>query len=115
MAEQDRKGSAAGEDLATIREQAAAWILTLHDAGPEWRERLQAECEDWQATDPRRRRVLVQMQQMWSAVEPGRKRRRRTGALGLLVVFAVVLAAQLPWNTDYRTAARCCSTPTAPP
>jgi len=96
------------DDIEEIREQAADWILKLDQAEPAKRERLEAECRDWQAADPRRRRVLDQMARMWSAVEPAEGRRRKAGVLGFLLVAAVVLAGQLPWDVwtaDYRTAA----------
>ncbi|MDZ7751322.1 MAG: FecR domain-containing protein [Gammaproteobacteria bacterium] len=97
------------EDHATLREQAADWVLRLEEAGPETRERLVAECEAWQATDPLRRQVLEQMQRMWSAVTPApARRRRRAAGLGLLMLLAGVTGTQLPWNlwtADYRTAA----------
>jgi len=102
-------GAPNGEDLAAIREQAAAWVVRLAEAGADTREHLQAECDAWQAADPRRRRVLEQMQEMWSAVHPGQKRRRRrAGALGLVLLLGAVIAGQLPWNVwtaDYRTMA----------
>jgi len=99
--------TADAENLAAIREQAAAWILRLDNASHEERQRIQAECEAWQAVDPRRRRVLQQMQQMWSAVDPTRKRRRRNGALGLVLLLGALFAGQLPWQVwtaDHRTA-----------
>jgi len=106
----DRPGTATvDEDLATIREDAAAWILSLDEASPGQREDLEARCEAWQAADPRRRRVLRHMREMWSAVEPARHRsRRRAGILGGLALFAILTTALLPWQVwtaDYRTAA----------
>jgi len=95
------------DDIEEIREQAADWILKLDQAEPADRERLEAECRDWQAVDPRRGRVLDQMARMWSAVEPAGGRRRKAGVLGFLLFAAVLLAGQLPWNVwtaDYRTA-----------
>jgi len=96
------------EDLASIREQAAAWVLRLEEAGPEAREPVESECEAWQSADPRRRQVLGQMRQMWSAVAPARRRRRRAAGLGLVLLLAGAMGTQLPWNlwtADYRTAA----------
>ena len=108
MARQAVSETADDEDLATIREQAAAWVLRLEEAGPEERESVLSECEAWQEVDPRRRQVLGQMQQMWSAVAPAPPRRRRAAGLGLVLVLAGVVASQLPWGlwgADYRTAA----------
>jgi len=108
MVAQADGGATTDEDLAAIREAAAAWIVCLDEAGPGEREQLHAQCEAWQAVDPRRRRVLAQMRRMWSAVDPARKRRhQRFGALGLLLVVALI-GGQLPWNVwtaDHRTAA----------
>ena len=104
-----RHEQAANEtDLAGIRDEAAAWIVCLDEAGPDERERLEADCEAWLAGDDRRRRVLEQMRKLWSAVEPGRKRRRRTAVTGLVVALAALLAGQVPWHgwtSDHRTAA----------
>lgn len=98
-------------DLNHIRQQAAAWVVALQEAGADERARLQAECEIWQAEDPRRRQVLEQIQRMWQAPEPAlerrRKRRRQLTGLGSLLLLAW-FGTQLPWaywGADYRTAA----------
>ncbi|AFT68623.1 Anti-FecI sigma factor, FecR [Alloalcanivorax dieselolei B5] len=98
-------------DLNHIRQQAAEWVVALQEAGADERARLQAECEIWQAEDPRRRQVLEQIQQMWQAPEPAlerrRKRRRQLTGLGSLLLLAW-FGTQLPWaywGADYRTAA----------
>jgi len=108
MADRPATDSPAHEDLARIREQAADWIVRLEDAEAGQRERLQAQCEAWQAVDPRRRQVLAQMQQMWSAVTPAPARRRRAAGLAVFLLLAGTLATQLPWESwtaDYRTTA----------
>lgn len=98
-------------DLNRIRQQAAEWVVALQEVGSDERARLQAECEIWQAEDPRRRQVLEQIQQMWQAPEPAlerrRKRRRQLTGLGSLLLLAWS-GTQLPWaywGADYRTAA----------
>lgn len=97
-------------ELNRIRQQAAEWVVALRTASGDERARLQAECDTWQAKDPRRRQVLEQIQRLWQATEPALTRRRRRhpftglGAVLLMVLFG----AQLPWaywNADYRTAA----------
>lgn len=97
-------------ELNRIRQQAAEWVVALRTASGDERARLQAECDTWQAKDPRRRQVLEQIQRLWQATEPALKRRRRHHPFtGLGAVLLVVLfGAQLPWaywNADYRTAA----------
>ena len=94
------------DDIAEIRREAADWIMRLDQAEPAERERVQAECDAWQAVDPRRRRVLAQMHRMWDAVEPDDKR-RKAGLLGLVVLLGGLLVTQMPWvvwTADYRTA-----------
>jgi len=98
-------------ELNRIRQQAAEWVVALQTAGADERPHLQAECDTWQAKDPRRRQVLEQIQRMWQATEPAqaRRRQRRRQLTGLGAVLLLVLAgAQLPWaywGADYRTAA----------
>ena len=98
-------------ELNRIRQQAAEWVVALQTAGADERPHLQAECDTWQAKDPRRRQVLEQIQRMWQATEPAqaRRRQRRRRLTGLGAALLLVLAgAQLPWaywGTDYRTAA----------
>lgn len=98
-------------ELNRIRQQAAEWVVALQTAGADEHDRLQAECDTWQAKDPRRRQVLEQIQRMWQATEPaqerGRQRRRQFTGLGA-VLLAALLGAQLPWaywTADHRTAA----------
>lgn len=98
-------------ELNRIRQQAAEWVVALQEAGAGERDRLQAECDTWQAKDPRRRQVLKQIQQMWQATEPAqarrRQRRRQITGLGAVLLVALV-GTQLPWaywGADYRTAA----------
>lgn len=98
------------EELSEIREDAAYWIVSLDEAGPEEYERLHAECEAWQAGDPCRRRVFAQMRQMWSAMRPVPKagRGRRRAIVAGTFLLAAVAVAQLPWKVwtaDHRTAA----------
>lgn len=97
-------------DLNTIRQQAAEWVVALQECGGDEGAQLQAECEAWQAADPRHRQVFEQMQQMWHAPEPAQARRRKrrylTTGLGSLLLMAW-LGSQLPWaywGADYRTA-----------
>ncbi len=100
-------GSRANDDIDAIRRQAADWIVRLDHADPEQRERIEAECQAWQAVDPRRRQVLEQMRRMWSSVNPVDKR-RKAGLLGVALLLAGLLATQMPWavwTADYRTAA----------
>ncbi|MDC1075236.1 FecR family protein [Alloalcanivorax venustensis] len=98
-------------ELNRIRQQAAEWVVALQTAGADEHDRLRAECDTWQAKDPRRRQVLEQIQRMWQATEPAqaRRRQRRRRLTGLGAALLLVLAgAQLPWaywGTDYRTAA----------
>ncbi len=98
-------------ELNRIRQQAAEWVVALQTAGADERPHLQAECDTWQAKDPRRRQVLEQIQRLWQATEPAqeRRRQRRRQFTGLgAVLLAALLSAQLPWaywGTDYRTAA----------
>ena len=98
-------------ELNRIRQQAAEWVVALQTAGADERPHLQAECDTWQAKDPRRRQVLEQIQRMWQATEPAqaRRRQRRRQLTGLGAVLLLVLAgAPLPWaywGADYRTAA----------
>lgn len=98
-------------ELNRIRQQAAEWVVALQTAGADERPHLQAECDTWQAKDPRRRQVLEQIERMWQATEPAqarrRQRRRQLTGLGALVL-AALLGAQLPWaywTADHRTAA----------
>jgi transmembrane sensor len=98
-------------ELNRIRQQAAEWVVALQTAGADEHDRLQAECDTWQAKDPRRRQVLEQIQRMWQATEPPqeRRRQRRRQFTGLgAVLLAVLLGTQLPWaywTADHRTAA----------
>ncbi|GAA5139322.1 FecR family protein [Alloalcanivorax gelatiniphagus] len=98
-------------ELNRIRQQAAEWVVALQTAGADEQDRLRAECDTWQAKDPRRRQVLEQIQRMWQATEPAqaRRRQRRRRLTGLGAALLLVLAgAQLPWaywGADYRTAA----------
>ena len=98
-------------ELNRIRQQAAEWVVALQTAGADEHDRLRAECDTWQAKDPRRRQVLEQIQRMWQATEPAqaRRRQRRRRLTGLGAALLLVLAgAQLPWaywGADYRTAA----------
>ena len=57
-------------ELNRIRQQAAEWVVALQTAGADEHDRLRAECDTWQAKDPRRRQVLEQIQRMWQATEP---------------------------------------------
>ncbi|MEQ8261196.1 MAG: FecR domain-containing protein [Alcanivorax sp.] len=98
-------------ELNRIRQQAAEWVVALQTAGADERPRLQAECDTWQAKDPRRRQVLEQIERMWQATEPAqarrRQHRRRLTGLGA-VLLAALLGTQLPWaywTADHRTAA----------
>ncbi|MBF5052215.1 anti-FecI sigma factor FecR [Alcanivorax venustensis ISO4] len=85
--------------------------MALQTAGADEHDRLRAECDTWQAKDPRRRQVLEQIQRMWQATEPAqaRRRQRRRHLTGLgAVVLAALLGTQLPWTywtADHRTAA----------
>ncbi len=98
-------------ELNRIRQQAAEWVVALQTAGADERPHLQAECDTWQAKDPRRRQVLEQIQRLWQATEPAqeRRRQRRRQFTGLgAVLLAALLSAQLPWaywTADHRTAA----------
>ena len=98
-------------ELNRIRQQAAEWVVALQTAGADEHDRLRAECDTWQAKDPRRRQVLEQIQRMWQATEPAqeRRRQRRRQFTGLgAVLLAALLGAQLPWaywTADHRTAA----------
>ncbi|ASK36062.1 iron dicitrate transport regulator FecR [Alcanivorax sp. N3-2A] len=98
-------------ELNRIRQQAAEWVVALQTAGADERPHLQAECDTWQAQDPRRRQVLEQIRRMWQATEPTveRRRQRRRQLTGLGAALLLVLAgAQLPWiywTADYRTTA----------
>ncbi|MEP1895709.1 MAG: FecR domain-containing protein [Alloalcanivorax venustensis] len=97
-------------ELNRIRQQAAEWVVALQTAGANERPRLQAECDTWQAKDPRRRQVLEQIERMWQATEPtqARRRQRRRQLTGLgAVLLAVLVGTQLPWaywTADHRTA-----------
>ncbi|HBL86790.1 MAG TPA: hypothetical protein DD399_07550, partial [Alcanivorax sp.] len=55
-------GGGAVSELNRIRQQAAEWVVALQTAGADERPHLQAECDTWQAKDPRRRQVLEQIQ-----------------------------------------------------
>ncbi|QVL42789.1 MAG: FecR domain-containing protein [Alcanivorax sp.] len=98
-------------ELNRIRQQAAEWVVALQTAGADEHARLQAECDTWQAKDPRRRQVLEQIERMWQATEPAqaRRRQRRRQLTGLgAVLLAVLFGTQLPWaywGADHRTAA----------
>ncbi len=97
-------------ELNRIRQQAAEWVVALQTSGADEHDRLRAECDTWQAKDPRRRQVLEQIQRMWQATEPAqaRRRQRRRQFTGLgAILLAALLGAQLPWTywgADYRTA-----------
>lgn len=96
-------------DAQRIRDDAAAWIVKLHEASGSEHAALAAECDAWLQCDPRHRKTFEQMRDMWSAIDgPRVKRRRRAiGAVGVLFVLAALLAWQLPWalwQADYRTA-----------
>ncbi|MCH9783681.1 MAG: FecR domain-containing protein [Gammaproteobacteria bacterium] len=97
-------------ELNRIRQQAAEWVVALQTAGADERPHLQAECDTWQAKDPRRRQVLEQIERMWQATEPAqarrRQNRRRLTGLGA-VLLATLFGTQLPWaywGADHRTA-----------
>lgn len=99
-------------ELNRIRQQAAEWVVALQTAGADERPHLQAECDTWQAKDPRRRQVLEQIQRLWQATEPAqerrRQRRRQFTGLGAVLLAALLGAQQLPWaywTADHRTAA----------
>lgn len=72
--------TAAADDMAQMREQAALWVVRLQEAAgadPADPSRTQceaeckAECEAWCAADPRRRTLLRQLQGLWQAAASG--------------------------------------------
>lgn len=100
----------ANPDLNRIRQEAADWVVALQECSADQHARLQAQCADWQAADPRHQQVLEQMQQMWQATDPAQTRRRKrrylSTGLGSLLLMAW-LGSHLPWaywGADYRTA-----------
>lgn len=93
----------------TIREEAALWVLRLHEATAEQQAQCQADCEAWQARDERHRQMFRQMQRMWQAVHPQPQRHawRRRSVAALLLMLALGLGWQLPWavwTADHRAA-----------
>ncbi|MNZ34665.1 fec operon regulator FecR [compost metagenome] len=92
-------------DMATIREQAADWLLRLEDASPQ----TLAEFEAWRAADTRHAQVYEQIERMWQALAPQPKRRaQRSVALGLALALPLLLAlGQVvpvhPWLADQRS------------
>lgn len=72
--------TAAADDMAQMREQAALWVVRLQEAAgadpadPSRTQReaeCKAECEAWCAADPRRRALLRQLQGLWLAAASG--------------------------------------------
>lgn len=95
---------------ATVREQAADWIVRLGDALDDAeRHSVQAACTAWCEQDERHARTFRQMQQMWQATaQPAKPRRGKKGAAAAtLCVAALALWWLLPmqrWLADVRVA-----------
>ncbi|MFP1683821.1 FecR family protein [Alloalcanivorax sp. C16-1] len=84
-------------DRTALRDQAADWVVALHQAeGPE-RGELERRCQAWQDQDERHRTLFRQMQTLWNGLDADPPRRARPG-LWVLWLLIGLLAWQLPWT-----------------
>ncbi len=90
-----------------IPEQAAHWLLRLDEGHLDDNERL--AFEQWLQTDPRHAQVFEQMQGLWQAAQPAKRKRASRklmfSASALLILFSFGLQDRWQnWQADYHSA-----------
>jgi len=84
-------------ERAALRDQAADWVVALHQADGRDRAELERRCQAWQDQDERHRTLFRQMQTLWNGLDADPPRRARPG-LWVLWLLIGLIAWQLPWT-----------------